>query len=361
MAFLCLQACESKRKQTTGYQLYQLENKNGLKLEITNLGGRIVSLQVPDNQGRLEDVVLGHSKLENYLEGEAYFGALIGRFANRIRKGKFFIGDEEYTLPINNGENTLHGGLNGLHNVIWDVVEIEGGQGLMLSYLSKDGEEGFPGNLDIKVIYRLNDNDAVEIEYRAVSDQVTPVNLTNHAFFNLTGAGKDEILGHELFINADYFTPVDKGLIPTGEIKTLDNSPLDFRLMTPIGARIDAEDEQLTYGQGYDHNYCLNRASTGLEVAAKVFEPVSGRLMTVFTTAPGLQFYSGNFLNGSDIGKEDLSYEYRTAFCLETQLYPDSPNQPDFPNAMLNPGEVFQSTTVYQFETVDAREELGAI
>lgn len=330
-------------KQTN---LFTLKNSKGMVCQITNYGGRIVNLWVPDKDGVYDDVVLGYETLGEYVEKGRYYGALIGRYGNRIAAGKFHLDNMEYVLETNNGPNHLHGGNIGYNHVVWDARQISNSE-LALSYLSVDGEEGYPGNLNIKVTYLLTEDNSLKISYSATTDQATPVNLTSHSFFNLNGAGKGSINDHILQINASNFTPVVEGLIPTGEIAPVRNTPFDFTIPTAIGARIDQESEQFVFGLGYDHNFVLD--GDGLRVAAKVEEPTSGRVMEVLTDEPGLQFYGGNFLNGEDIGKGNLSYEYREAFCLETQHFPDSPNHPNFPSTILTPGETYSSTCIYKF------------
>lgn len=326
-----------------------LKNENGMIATITPYGGKIISLWVPDKNGALEDVVLGYDSASQYPGGSPYFGALIGRFGNRIAKGLFTLDGVEYTLNQNNGVNALHGGPGGLHNVYWNVKEVDGNR-LVLAYLSKDGEEGYPGNLDIQVTYSLTNENELTIDYKATTDKTTVVNLTHHSFFNLAGAGKGTILDHSLYINANQFTPVDETLIPTGELKEVKGTPFDFTTPTKIGEHINDSDVQLSNGKGYDHNWVLNRKEEGLLLAAILSEPNSGRVMEVWTTEPGLQFYSGNFLNGSEIGKGSKKYEYRSALCLETQHFPNSPNQPAFPSTVLKPGEVYTHHTAYKFK-----------
>lgn len=332
--------------------LFKLENDNGIEIYITNYGGRIVSWLVPDRDGNSADIVLGYDSIEGYLNSnEVYFGALIGRFGNRIADGKFELDGVAYTMAINNPPNHLHGGPNGFHNVVWDAQQISDQQ-LRLNYISADGEEGYPGILQIQVDYSLNNDNELMIDYTAATDQKTVINLTSHAFFNLAGAGSGTVNNHELMVSADQYTPVDSTLIPTGEIVSVSGTPFDFRSAKTIGHDLDQYHEQLHYGMGYDHNFVLNKENRGsLELAARVYEPESGRVMEVLTTEPGLQFYGGNFLNGSDVGKEGVPYEFRSAFCLETQHYPDSPNQPDFPSTVLEAGETYHTVTVYRFST----------
>lgn len=333
--------------------LYTLKNANGIEVKITNYGGKIVSLMVPDRSGQFGDVVLGYETIDEYINGNPYFGALIGRYGNRIAKGKFTLNNKECTLAVNNGDNALHGGIKGFNDVVWDARPFKSGDGeaLELAYLSKDGEEGYPGNLSVKVIYTLTGNNELKIDYSASTDKTTVLNLTHHSFFNLAGEGKGDILEHELMINADRFTPVDDGLIPTGELRSVKGTPMDFTGAAVIGKRIDQDDEQLKFGGGYDHNWVLNKTGDKLSLAATVYEPTAGRFMEVFTTEPGLQFYAGNFLDGSDIGKGGKAYKYRSAFCLETQHFPDSPNHPEFPSTVLNPGETYTQHTIYKFST----------
>lgn len=329
--------------------LFTLKNRSGMITEITNYGGKVVSLWTPDKKGHYEDIVLGYSNISDYLSSkEKYFGALIGRYGNRIAKGKFSLNGKEYDLANNNGPNHLHGGNNGYESVVWDAKQVDN-QTLELRYVSKNLEEGYPGNLTIKVVYRLTDNNELKIEYWATTDAPTVVNLTHHSFFNLKGTGNGTINNHLLQINAPYYTPVDDGLIPTGEIATVENSPFDFQKTIAIGERVDTENQQLKYGLGYDHNYVLNQKLQGLNYAAKIIEPISGRTMEVYTNEPGLQFYGGNFLNGTEVGKNRKAYEYRTAFCLETQHFPDSPNNTHFPSTTLNPGEKYYSICIYKF------------
>jgi aldose 1-epimerase len=329
--------------------VYTLANKNGLTMHVTNWGGRIMSLMVPDKKGILGDIVLGYDSAEQYLNGNPYFGALIGRVGNRIAKGKFSFEGKEYNLAINNGVNALHGGPRGFHNVYWEAIPSISTNALELHYLSKDGEEGYPGNLDVKVTYTLTDKNELMIDYAATTDKTTIVNLTHHSFFNLAGDGVGDILKHEIMIPSDRFTPVDQGLIPTGELRKVDGTPFDFREPHAIGERIGNDDDQLRAGKGYDHNWVLNKKGNDLSLAARVTEPVSGRVMEVWTTEPGLQFYSGNFLNGKDIGKGGKPYPFRGAFCLEAQHFPDSPNHPEFPSVVLRPGENYKQKTVYKF------------
>jgi aldose 1-epimerase len=334
--------------------LYTLTNKNGVEAAISTYGGAVVSLKVPDRDGQLGDVVLGYDSVDGYVNDKSYFGAIIGRYGNRIGHAQFTLDGKTYTLAKNNGENTLHGGIKGFNKAVWTAKEIpaKNGQALELTYLSKDGEEGFPGNLHVRVIYTLTDSNELKIEYSATTDKKTVVNLTNHSYFNLAGAGSGDILRHVLMIEADKFTPVNSELIPTGELRDVAGTPFDFRKPTPIGARINADDEQIKLGGGYDHNFVLRRKpGDPISLAARVVEPKTGRVLEVWTTEPGVQFYTGNFLDGSAQGKGGISYTKRSAFCLETQHFPDSPNQPKFPSVVLSPGGRYHTTTIYKFST----------
>ena len=328
---------------------FTLTNSSGAEVRIIEYGGIVASVMVPDREGTPGDVVLGFDNLESYIENNPYFGAITGRYANRIASGRFEIDGTAYELPVNNGPNSLHGGVKGFDKVIWSGRPLPSGDGVELTYVSADGEEGYPGALEAKVTYTWSDENELRIEYEARTDKPTVVNLTNHSYFNLADGGVSSILGHELMINADGYTPVNETLIPTGEVAPLDGTPLDFRVATAIGARIGDEHEQLGYGSGYDHNYVLNRESEGLALAATVHDPSTGRTMDVLTEEPGIQFYSGNFLDGQLTGKGGVSYQHRSGFCLETQHFPDSPNQPDFPSTLLRPGETYSTETVYKF------------
>lgn len=331
--------------------LYTLTNAQGVRVKIITYGGIITSLEVPDKAGKLADVVLGYDTLDPYVRNNPYFGAIIGRYGNRIAKGKFSANGNSYTLAQNDGENHLHGGIKGFDKVVWEAepVKSKEGVGLRLTYVSKDGEEGYPGNLSSTVIYTLTNKNELRIEYIATTDKDTIVNLTHHSYFNLAGAGSPTIMEHEMWINADRFTPIDKGLIPTGERRSVKDTPMDFTQPNPIGKRIDQRDDQLEYGRGYDHNWVLNKTGQTLMLAARVHDPMTGRVMEVHTTEPGLQFYSGNFLDGSIKGKGDKTYAKRSGFCLEAQHFPDSPNKPDFPSVVLRPGQKYTQTTVYKF------------
>ncbi len=329
----------------TEAQLFTLANANGMEVQITNYGGIVTSIRVPDNEGELENVVLGFDDLEKYEEGHPYFGAIIGRYGNRIADGEFEIDGTNYELATNDGNNHLHGGDQGFDKVLWDA-EISGDNSLTLSYLSEDGEEGYPGNLEITVIYSLTDNDELEITYNATTDKATPVNLTNHSYFNLSGNPANTILSHRLQINANHYTPVNDELIPTGEIAPVEGTPFDFSESHEIGERIDQVQG------GYDHNFVLRREpSDTLYLSATLYSPESGREMKVLTMEPGLQFYSGNFLDGSLSGPDNTPYEQHSGLCLETQHFPNSPNEPDFPSTILQPGEEYRTVTVYQFST----------
>jgi aldose 1-epimerase len=339
-------------------ELYTLRHGSGLEVRLTNFGGKIVSLMVPDRQGRRADIVLGYGSYPAYVRGNPYFGAIIGRYANRIAQGRFRLEGVTYQLAVNNGPNALHGGpQKGFHNVLWEASELggDGFAGVELAYTAEDGEEGYPGRLACRVAYTLNDQNELEITFRARTSRPTPLNLTHHSFFNLRGAGHGDVLGHLLTIRAQAFTPVDARLIPTGEIRPVDGGPFDFRTPRAIGARIGDADPQLRFGHGYDHNFVLE-PGRGFEprLAATVVEPESGRRMDLFTTEPGLQFYSGNFLEGSERGG-DAAHGFRSAFCLEPQHFPDSPNQPAFPDTILRPGEDWMSRMRYRFSLEEER------
>lgn len=347
------------RKQTFGktasgeqVDLYSLTNKKGMEVSITNFGATVVTLRVPDRAGKPADIVLGYDTLQGYENGKSYFGATVGRYANRIGGGKFSIDGKEYTLPKNDGNNTLHGGIIGFNKKIWKARELpsDNAAALELSYLSADGEEGFPGDLSLKVVFTLPaDRNELKIGYAATTDKDTVLNLSNHSYFNLAGEGVGDILDQMMTLHAKQFTPVDKTLIPTGELREVAGTPLDFNRATVIGKRIDEDYEQLVFGKGYDHNWVLaSGGGKGLTVAAEAHDPKSGRMLEVLTTEPGVQFYSGNFLDGST-GKGGKAYPRRSAFCLETQHFPDSPNHPNFPSTLLKPSGVFHSETVFRF------------
>ena len=328
--------------------LYVLKNVNGMEVCITNYGGRIVSIMVPDRDGKMTDVVLGYDHITDYTSSKGNFGALIGRYGNRIAKGLFTLDGVEYQLPKNNNGNCLHGGPEGFDTQMWDAVQTDH-KTLELFYLSKDGEAGFPGNLNVKVTYTLTDDNALDIRYDATTDKVTVVNLTNHSYFNLSGVAGSNILDHLILINADRYTVVDEQLIPTSELTPVEGTPMDLRELTIIGALIDEPFEQLVLGGGFDHNWVLNTAGDVTKLACKVISEVSGICMEVYTNEPGVQFYAGNFMGGTDTGKCGVTYPRRGALCLETQHYPDSPNQPDFPNTVLRPGEKYLSRCIYKF------------
>jgi aldose 1-epimerase len=331
--------------------LYTLGNAHGLVARITNYGGILVSLTVPDRHGKLSDVVLGFDTFEGYRNEHPCFGAIIGRYANRIASGLITLDGREYQLTQNDQENHLHGGLKGFDKVVWAATERESASGsaLDLRYVSPDGEEGYPGNLTAQVTYSLTNENELKIDYAAVTDQTTVINLTNHSYFNLRDAGATDILGHELTIDADYFLAMDRSAIPTGEIRSVEGTPFDFRSPTAIGSRIGRDDPQLTYGEGYNHNWVLNNPRRTLAPVAVVCEPTSGRVMEVFTTAPGLQFFSGNFPGGRFGGKLGKPYPSRPGLCLEAQHYPDSPHHAGFPSTILRPGEIYSQTTIYRF------------
>ncbi len=333
--------------------LYTMTNTRGMEVRAMNYGGIIVSLRLPDKKGVLADVVLGFDTLDAYLNNTPYFGAIIGRYANRIANGKFALDGVEYRLARNNGMNSLHGGLKGFDNVLWRAERFENnhGIGVVFTYTGKDGEEGYPGNLKATVTYTLTDQNELQIEYEATTDKATPVNLTNHSYFNLAGEGNGDILKHELMLNADRFTLVDSALIPTGELRLVARTPFDFTKPTAIGARIDANNKQLAIAHGYDHNFVLNRKSSGLELAGRVNERQTGRVLEVYTTEPGVQFYTGNFLDGTITGKNGHAYKKHSALCVETQHFPDSPNHPHFPSTILKPELNYHSRTVYKFST----------
>ena len=332
-------------------KLYTLSNKHGLLAAITNYGATLVSLKTPDRHGKFADIVLGYDDVSAYESGKAYFGGTIGRYGNRIARGTFTLDGVTYHLATNNGVNHLHGGIRGFNKVIWQA-KLLSGQSLELNYTSKDGEEGYPGTLDVKVTYTLTDSNELRIDYLASEEpgKDTVVNLTNHSYFNLTGNPGHFILDHVLTLDASRFTPVDSGLIPTGELRAVKGTPFDFTTATAIGARINQDDEQLKLGKGYDHNFVLDLPQGArLAKAAEVYDPASGRVMEVSTTEPGIQFYSGNFLDGSVKGKGGQAYGFRSGFCLETQHFPDSPNQPHFPSTTLKAGQKYTSTTVLRF------------
>jgi aldose 1-epimerase len=331
----------------TPVALYTLKNVNGMEVRITTYGGAVESLTAPDRNGKWADVLLGMDSVDGYRNQTAFLGALIGRYGNRIGHAKFALDGKTYDLPKNDGDNTLHGGPQGFDKKVWIAKTIPGA--LELTYVSKDGEMGFPGTLTAHVVYMLNDKNELRIDYTATTDKPTVVNLTNHSYFNLKGSGEGDILQHQVMINADRMTPVDSGLIPTGELRPVKGTPFDFTKATAISTRIDQNDEQLKFGKGYDHNWVLNKGNGSLTKAAEVYESTTGRVMEVLTTEPGLQFYTGNFLDGSIHGKGGKVYPHRGAFCMETQHYPDSPNKPKFPSTELRPGATYKTTTIYRF------------
>ncbi len=326
--------------------MYTLTNADGNELRLTNYGATIVYISVPDRDGKKDNITFGYETLDGYINGDPYFGAVVGRYANRIGQGKFTLDGVEYSLTLNNGPNTLHGGPGGWHSVVWDAEIVEGSNAVRFTYFSPDMEEGYPGNMNAEVVYTWTDSNEIIMDYAVTTDKKSVINITNHAYFNLHGAGKGDILDHELTIHASAFTPVDETLIPTGEIRPVAGTPFDFTSPILIGERIGEEDEQLLLGLGYDHNFVLD--NTG-EIDAVVFEPVSGRVLEVITDLPGVQFYCGNFLDGTQTGHGGLKYEYRSGLCLETQFFPDSPNKPDFPSAVIEAGETFKTRTIYRF------------
>jgi len=331
--------------------LYTLTNSHGMEVRAMTYGGIIVSLRVPDKSGKVADVVLGFDTFDGYLDNKPYMGAIVGRYGNRIANAEFTLDGVKYTLAKNNGPNSLHGGVKGFDKVVWDGESLPNadGAGVAFTYLSKDGEEGFPGNLRVKVTYTLTEKNELIVDYHATTDKATPVNLTQHSYFNLSGEGNGDILKHEVRLNADKFTAVDDNLIPTGELRLVKGTPLDFDKSTAIGARINDNYQQLVIAKGYDHNFVINRKGDGLELAARVKDPASGRVLEVVTTQPGVQFYTGNFLDGTVTGKQGHVYKHRYGFCLETQHYPDSPNHPEFPTSILRPGQTYESRTVFKF------------
>src|SRR5579884_1306831 len=331
-------------------RIFTLKNAKGMEAQIMTWGGAIVSLRAPDAHGHFDDVVLGYDNLDGYLHNTAYFGALIGRYGNRIGGAQFKLDGQVYKLYANDGNNSLHGGKMGFDKRVWDVLQATD-HSLQLRYVSRDGEEGYPGTLTTTVTYTVTPDNELRIDYTATTDKDTVLNLTNHTYWNLAGAGSGTILDESIEINADNFTPVDSGLIPTGEIRSVAGTPLDFRKATRIGARIDSDYEQMKLGKGYDHNFVLNRTGDGLSFAARVHDPKSGRVMEVRTTQPGLQFYTSNMLKGPMKGRDGKTYNYRGALCLETHHFPDSPNKPNFPSTELKPGQTYHETTVYRFST----------
>lgn len=372
MGCLTMTACNSKKEDNASNQkagiekatygnlpdgqtadLFTLRNANGMTAKITNYGGIITELVVPDKDGKFEDVTLGRDSLASYVKNNPFFGALVGRYGNRIAKGKFTLDGKEYSLFINNMGNALHGGKKGFDKVLWTATPVDGDEpALKLQYTAKDMEEGFPGNLAVTVTYTLQKDNALKIDYEATTDKPTVLNLTNHTYFNLTGGAKRDVMDHVLTLNADSLVAVDETLIPTGKIIPVAGTPFDFTKPTAIGARInDSTNTQMKYGGGYDHAWVINGPKSDMKQTATVYEPTSGRVMEVKTTEPAVQFYTGNFLNGKVMGREGFPYQKRYAFCLETEHYPDSPNQPSFPTTTLRPGETYKTTTVYTFST----------
>jgi aldose 1-epimerase len=362
LALVCrLAACTTLLVSTASAQvrdfdsikLYTLENESGMTVRVTNYGAIITSIIVPDRNGKRADVSLGYDRVEDYINAvdKPYFGAVVGRYGNRIAKGEFTLDGETYSLLQNNGENHLHGGAIGFDKVVWAVDEYVEGKSLTLSYLAKDKEEGYPGNLELIIVYTLADDNSLVVDYHATTDKATPINVTQHTYFNLKGEGQGTILDHKLMLNAKTFTPVDESLIPTGEMPAVAGTPFDFTTAKAIGHDIDQQNEQLVFGLGYDHNWILNKDGKEgeLSLAAQVHEPSSGRVMEIYTTEPGIQFYCGNFLDGRLKGKSGKPYVHRGGFCLETQHFPDSPNQPNFPSTILKPGETYESKTVFKF------------
>lgn len=340
-------------KLADGREVYQytLSNTSGSKVKIIDYGAIVTSLEVPDRSGKIEDIVLGCDSLLDYVNGKSYFGAIVGRYGNRIGKGQFKLDGKSYQVTVNDGENHLHGGKLGFDKVLWNarIVEASAEPSLALTYISPDGEEGYPGKVTLTVTYTLTEKNELRVEYKGTTDKTTILNPTHHSYFNLSGNMTNTILDHVLTIESDSMTPVDKGLITTGKYINVANTPMDFRKPTAIGAHIDDNYEQLVFGKGYDHNWVLRNYNGKVRKVAEVYEPKSGRLMTVLTDQPGIQFYSGNFLDGTVKGKKGIVYQHRTGLCLEAQCYPDSPNKPEFPSVVLRPGNVYHQTTIYQF------------
>jgi len=331
--------------------LYTLKNASGMTVQITNYGATVVSIVVPDRNGKLADVALGYDSPGSYTDGTAYFGAIAGRYANRIAKGRFTLDGKTYQLTLNDGPNTLHGGKIGFNKVLWtaEPLETSKGEALKLTYVSKDGEEGFPGTVTITVTYTVTKDNSLRIDYKGTTDKTTVLNVCNHSYFNLTGDPTKTILDHELMINAEKYTPVDSTLIPTGELASVAGTPFDFRKLTPVGSRINDDNAQLKICKGYDLNWVLNDYNKKVRKAAELYDPSTGRVLDILTDQPGIQFYTGNFLNGTDVGKGGIKYQFRTGLALETQHYPDSPNEPKFPSVTLKPGQTYSTTTIYKF------------
>ena len=338
-------------KDGTPVEIYTLENARGMKIRVMTYGGIIQQIMAPDREGHLADVVLGFDSLEGYVKESPYFGAIVGRYANRIAHGQFTLDGKTYHLPINNGPNSLHGGLVGFDKVVWHAEPFTHGDsvGLVLTHSSPNGDQGYPGDLHVRVTYTLTPMDEIVVDYHATTDKATPINVSQHSYFNLKGEGNGDILGHILTIHASHYTPIDSTFIPTGQIESLEGSPLNFEKPTAIGKRINEPNQQLVFAHGYDHNYVLDRTGPGMFHAVHVLEPTTGRTLDVYTTQPGLQFYSGNFLDGTIHGKSGHVYVHRGGFCLETQHYPDSPNHANFPSTILRPGETFHQVTVFKF------------
>jgi aldose 1-epimerase len=338
-----------KTKDGTPVERFTLTNGRGLEVRAITYGAIITAIEVPDRKGAVADVALGFETLEGYLGDHPFFGAVVGRYGNRIANARFTLGGRAYPLAANNGPNHLHGGIRGFDKYVWAAAPLDGVNGVAFTRTSPDGEEGYPGTLRVRVSYVLTDANELVIEYQATSDKATPVNLTQHTYFNLAGHGAGSILDHELLIDADRYTPVGDTLIPTGVLAPVAGTPLDFRRSTKVGARIDANDEQIRFGRGYDHNFVLNHPGNAVHLAARVVEPRSGRTLEVSTTEPGVQFYTGNFLDGTVKGKGGTAYARRGGLCLETQHFPDSPNQPAFPSTIVEPGATYRSKTVWKF------------
>jgi aldose 1-epimerase len=355
-AVLSMSGCEESNFGTasdgSAVKIYTLRNAAGMEARITNYGGIVVSLKTPDRNGKFADVVLGFDSMDGYRTNPPYFGAIIGRYANRVAGGKLSINGVKYQLPVNSGTNCLHGGIKGFDKRVWTPKFDKDRASLELTYVSRDGEEGFPGTLTARVVYTLTDANELKIDYSASTDKDTVINLTNHSYFNLSGQNGSTVLNDQIMINADAFTPVDQNLIPTGEIKSVAGTPMDLRQPTAIGAHVDDSYPQLVMAGGYDHNWVLNKKSPDeLSFAARASDPTSGRVLEVWTTQPGVQFYTANFLDGTLAGKGGEKYPRRGALCLETQHYPDSPNQPNFPSVILKPGQTYHETTLYRFST----------
>jgi aldose 1-epimerase len=330
---------------------YTIRNPRGTTMHVMTYGATITALRTADRQGHFDDIVLGFDSVEGYLDDPPYFGAIVGRYANRIAKGRFTLNGHTYQLPINNGPNSLHGGTRGFDKVVWRATPFENDSsaGLVLTHVSPDGDNGYPGRVEVRVTYTLTDSDELIVDYGATTSKATPINLSQHSYFNLSGDGTRDILDHVLELEASHYTPVDSTLIPTGELAPVEGTPFDFRTPTPIGERIEQANQQLQFGRGYDHNFVLDRSGAPLSHAARVVEPTTGRMLDIYTDQPGVQFYSGNFLDGTIKGKGGKVYRHRYGFCLETQHYPDSPNHPNFPSTILRPGEKFVSRTVFRF------------